>query len=157
MKNLWGGPNSSEKRDWFAGATSELLDATPDADAQYLEEFLLQVMIDEFEVNVEDGSGEEVADKILKLRAECLSGNFLTVDEMLAEWRRKQARGGEQVRMFTEGKEEDQETDSESEFEGFGDEDTNMEEAPQLVRAKQRPIPEIDEEGFTKVTRQKNR
>ncbi len=42
-----------EKRDWFAGAISDLLVATQGADVDYLEEFLLQVMNDEFDVNVE--------------------------------------------------------------------------------------------------------
>ena len=157
MQNLWGGPSSADKRDWFAGAISELLDAASDADAQYVEEFMLQVMNDEFGVNVEDGSGEEVAESILKLKDEIKMRDFSTVDEMLADWRRKRAKGGEQAPMFVEGKEEDQEVDSESEFEGFGDDDTTMDEAPQLVRTQEKPIPELDEEGFAKVTRHKNR
>jgi pre-rRNA-processing protein TSR2 len=63
VQNQWGGPLSTEKRDWFAGAISTLLDETPPSvmDVDYLKEFILQVMLDEFEVCVEDGSVEEVA------------------------------------------------------------------------------------------------
>ena len=50
---------------------------------EYVEAFLLQVMNDEFEVNVEDSSGEEIAAKIVGLRKQTLQGDFGTVDEML--------------------------------------------------------------------------
>ena len=35
------------------------------------------------------------------------------------------------------------------------DEDVDMDEAPPLVRAREPVVPEIDEEGFTKVTKKK--
>ena len=157
VQNFWGGPNSNEKRDWFAGAVSELLDETPDADAQYLEEFLLQVMNDEFEVNVEDGSCEEVAEKILKLRLDIQDGSFTAVDEMFAEWQRKQAAGGDKIRTIAEGNSEDQEVDSDEETD---DADEEMDDAPPLVRAanvKPPPKADVDEDGFTKVVRKNRR
>ena len=158
VQNSWGGPNSAEKRDWFAGAASELLDEARDADAQYLEEFLLQVMIDEFEVNVEDGSGEEIAEKILKLRTEINHGDFEAVDGMFVEWRRKQETADNKTRIFMEGKGSDQEEGSESDSTEADDEDADMEEAPPLVKAPaEKPPPEIDEEGFMKVVRKRNR
>ena len=158
MQNSWGGPDSAEKRDWLARAGSELLAATPDADSQYVEEFLLQVMNDEFDVNVEDGSGEEIADKILRIKLQIINGDTAPVDEMLAEWKRKQKRGGDELKMFVEGSANGQDAESGSDdSDDMDDEDEDMEDAPQLVKVKELPEPEIDEEGFTKVTRKKNR
>ena len=157
MQNSWGGPNSSEKRDWFAGAISDLLAATPDADVEYVEEFLLQVMNDEFDVNVEDGSAEEVAAKIVGLRKLTARGDFGMVDEMFARWEERQRRGGAEVAMRFVEEEEDEESDFDTEDWEDGV-DVEMGEAPDLVKVpRERPPPEVDEEGFTKVIGKKKR
>ena len=67
-QNHWGGPNCDDKRDWFAGAISDLFTERPDTDFEDLVEVLLQVMQDEFDTRVEDDSEEEVARTILVLR-----------------------------------------------------------------------------------------
>ena len=67
MTNHWGGSDSAEKREWFAQATIDVLNDEPDADTVWIEEFLLQVMVDEFEVNVDDESGFDVAEQIVRM------------------------------------------------------------------------------------------
>ncbi|KAI4151655.1 MAG: hypothetical protein LQ341_000872 [Variospora aurantia] len=157
VQNSWGGPLSSEKRDWFAGAISDLFSSPPDdatIDVEYLEEFLLQVMDDEFEVNVEDDSGAEIASKILGLRKLTLQGDFGMVDEMLARWKERESRGGEKVR-FQQGQENH---DDEEDEEEDSDSDVDMEEAPPLVNApKEKVVPKVDDEGFTEVVGRKKR
>lgn len=76
VQNSWGGPDSSEKRDWFAGAVSDLFAGRQDTDAEDLEAFLLQIMQDEFDCNVEDETEGEVARTILVLRKTLLEGGF---------------------------------------------------------------------------------
>ncbi|MCJ1375895.1 hypothetical protein MMC20_007133 [Loxospora ochrophaea] len=154
VQNSWGGPQSSEKREWFAGAISDLMAATPDADVDYVEEFLLQVMNDEFEVNVEDDSAEKIAAKIVGLRKLTLMGDVATVDEMYREWQEKQRTGGGREQFQEVVREEgDDDTDWDSE-----DEDIDMQEPPQLVKAqKEKAAPEVDEDGFTKVIGKKKR
>ncbi|KFY25451.1 hypothetical protein V493_04650, partial [Pseudogymnoascus sp. VKM F-4281 (FW-2241)] len=66
VQNNWGGPSSSDKRDWFAGAISEYVTSTPEADEEDVEAMLVQVMLDEFEVAVDDGSAGEVADAVIQ-------------------------------------------------------------------------------------------
>ncbi|KAL9033968.1 MAG: hypothetical protein Q9180_005664 [Flavoplaca navasiana] len=162
VQNSWGGPNSAEKRDWFAGAISNLFTSTPNADTvvdvEYLEEFLLQVMDDEFEVNVEDGSAEEVAAKIVGLRKLCGKGDFELVDEMLGRWRERQAGGGERVAFQRmRGGDDDEEEDSDDDEE-VDDEDVEMDDAPELVKApREKIVPKVDEEGFTEVVGKKRR
>ncbi|KAL8676215.1 MAG: hypothetical protein Q9186_007248 [Xanthomendoza sp. 1 TL-2023] len=170
VQNSWGGPQSAEKRDWFAGAISDLFSTTPNADTtidvDYLEEFLLQVMNDEFEVNVEDESGVEVAAKIVGLRKLTMQGDFAMVDEMYEKWRERQAKGGEKVNFQQvqgedeeEDENEDEESDSEEEVgDGDGDGDMEMGEAPELVKApKAKVVPKVDDEGFTEVIGKKRR
>ncbi|KAL8767074.1 MAG: hypothetical protein Q9209_006301 [Squamulea sp. 1 TL-2023] len=161
VQNSWGGPNSAEKRDWFAGAISDLFSSTPNPetiiDVEYLEEFLLQVMNDEFEVNVEDDSGAEVAAKIVGLRKLCAQGDFGMVDEMYEKWRERQAKGGEKVnfQQVHDVEEDDEGSDSDA---AEGDEDVEMGEAPELIKAaKEKIVPKVDEEGFTEVIGKKRR
>jgi pre-rRNA-processing protein TSR2 len=56
----WGGPDSSDKRDWLCGVIADLWSEDPDANEDTIEYRLLQVMEDEFEVNLEDDSAFEV-------------------------------------------------------------------------------------------------
>lgn len=161
VQNSWGGPQSSEKRDWFAGAISELLKSTPDADVEYVEEFLLQVMNDEFETNLEDGSGEEVAAKILGLRKLTLDGDFASVDDMYARWEQRQSRGVETVVFkHIETREDEDYTDEgsdELEVEP-SDEDVEMKQAPALVYiCKEKAQPKVDDEGFMEVVSKRKR
>lgn len=161
VQNSWGGPQSAEKRDWFAGAISELIESTPDADVEYMEEFLLQVMNDEFEVHIDDSSGEEIAAKIVGLRKLTLQGNFSMVDEMFATWQQRQSGGGGTVQFrHVERGEDDDETDWDSDDgeDDSADEDMEMEQAPPLVKIpKEKVQPTIDADGFIEVIGKRRR
>lgn len=156
VTNQWGGADSAGKREWFAQATIDVLADEPDADSVWIEEFLLQVMVDEFEVNVDDESGFDVAEQIVRMRRDCAKGDFAEVTALKERW---DQRGGRDVpqNQFKEQHraEEEDETDG-SDYEGEeGDsQDVEMGDAPQLI-AKEKPIPEVDEDGFTKVTKKK--
>ncbi|KAI0811752.1 Pre-rRNA-processing protein TSR2-domain-containing protein [Xylaria sp. FL0064] len=185
VQNNWGGPDSSDKRDWLAGVIVDMFPSfvdlattaasnTPSQNnnstksqskklpdepiAEEIEETLLQVMFDEFEANVDDQSEAEVADRIMKCRAQCAEDNFALVEELRARW------------LDTKGKkvaaqaaaDPDQDTDWESGSDDEeGDEDDNndveMDDAPALVPVapKVKPQPELDEDGFEKVSRRK--
>lgn len=177
MQNNWGGPDSADKRDWFAGevagqfppfsnsnstttngSTTSAQQPQGDQeepDAEYLEELILQVMLDEFEVNVDDDTAFDVATEIVRLRGQCARGNFEEVDRLLARW---QSRKGEKVH-FKHGEDQDGETDWEDDDEDDDGSDDDMDEAPPLVEAaapkKEKAQPEVDDDGFTKVTRKR--
>jgi len=170
IQNAWGGSPqvSADKRDWFAGAVSELITSDPPqlADVDDLEEVLLQVMLDEFEVVVDDGSAEETARRIWKGVERLKSGDISEVDQMYRLWQEKQSKGGDKLVGIVRGEDRDgEETDwdeEEEEWNGFPDDqmDVEMDEAPTLVdvsRPKQKLEPEVDEEGFTKVVSKKRR
>lgn len=155
VSNNWGGPDSAGKRDWFAGAVSDLFEERPDTDVLDVESVLLQVMQDEFDVNVEDESEIPVAAEIMKLRKEIFEeGNLAGVEDVK---RRFEARGGRTERVNVVDNRKDEAGDDVDSSSDEEDEDVEMGEAsaPQLVRA--RPEPEIDEDGFQTVVGKKKR
>lgn len=162
---------SNDKRDWFAGAVSELLTSSPAqlADVSDLEEVLLQVMVDEFEVVVDDDSAEETARNIWSGVNKLKGGDLVELNELYAKFQEKQKKGGNQVTGIVRGQDQEAEdtdwddSDEEEEWNGFSDRpaaDVEMDEAPPLVDAgipKQKVEPEVDEDGFTKVVSKKKR
>lgn len=154
VQNEWGGPDSSDKRDWLAGAISEIFASNPETDTEDVEVILLQVLEDEFGVRLEDETEVTVAREIMQLRKETLEGNFSTVDELQRKWT---ARNGKEVGTGNVKVEErDQEGDWDSvDEESDEDGDVDMGDAPQLAMVKEKPPPEVDEDGFTKVVGKK--
>ncbi|RMD39999.1 hypothetical protein DV735_g5138, partial [Chaetothyriales sp. CBS 134920] len=172
IQNAWGGSPqvSRDKRDWLAGAVSELVTSEPAQlhDVSDLEEVLLQVMVDEFEVVVDDGSAEETAGKIWKGVERLRAGDVAEVQELYERWVQRQGKGEQKVNITKGHDQEAEDTDwddddeEEEEWNGFADEkngngdvDVDMGDAPPLP--KQKIEPEIDEDGFTKVVGKKNR
>ncbi|KAL2264798.1 hypothetical protein VTJ83DRAFT_7308 [Remersonia thermophila] len=197
VQNNWGGPDSADKRDWFAGAISELFPdvsrltpaqlalkiqqqaqqqsqsqpsqataqdgpagaaagaAADEPDQEDIETVLLQVMLDEFEVDVDDSSAWELAETIVRLRADCLRGRFDEVEALRKRW---EARKGDKI-VFKKVEDPDQDEDDEDddddeEEEGKEDGDVDMDDAPPQLQPVRRE-PEVDEDGFIKVTRRK--
>jgi pre-rRNA-processing protein TSR2 len=155
VQNNWGGPSSSDKRDWFAGAVVELFESRPETDLEDVETVLLQVMLDEFEVNVDDESAFEVAEQIMRLRRDVGRGDFAEVELMRARWEKK---GGKEVKFQVQEGENNEDTDWDSDDfeESDENEDVEMGDSPP-ERGKDLSAPEVDEEGFTKVASKKRR
>ena len=157
VQSSWGGPTSSDKRDWLCGAISDMLSDRPETDAEDLEDVLIQVMNDEFDVVIDDESAGNVAVQIIDMRAQAVRGEFAEIQQMWDTWQRKSQAKSASMFKQVESREEDQETDdAESDDPDAGDVD--MGEAPALVRAPREKVePEIDDDGFTKVVGKKKR
>lgn len=134
-------------------------------DVEDLEDVLEQIMGDEFETVVEDGSLEVTAKRIWEGRARLMSGEMVELESLWKGWwMQEQRRKGEAdlgVR-FQKGRGEESSSEDEGE-EDDGDGDEEMEDAPSLAdvntntddagqKQTRKPEPEIDEDGFTKVT-----
>ena len=151
VQSSWGGPTSSDKRDWLCGAISDMIAERPETDAEDLEDVLIQVMSDEFDVVVDDESAAEAAGEIMRIREAVARGDTGVVDALLEKWQR--TKGKKMVFKGGEGENGDDDDDDESEDEG----DVEMGEAPQLVNRRERVEAEVDEDGFTKVVGKKKR
>ncbi|KAI8955424.1 Pre-rRNA-processing protein TSR2-domain-containing protein [Xylaria longipes] len=185
VQNNWGGPDSSDKRDWLAGVIVDLFPSFVDLAAaaaaaaaaassqsntqpqnkklpeepiaEDVEETLLQVMFDEFEANVDDQSEAEVADRIMKCRTQCAAGNFALVEELRARWLDTKGKKVVAQAAADPDQDTDWESGSDDDDDESGNADVDMDDAPALmpVAPKEKPQPEIDEDGFEKVSRRK--
>ncbi|KAG5340626.1 Pre-rRNA-processing protein TSR2 [Termitomyces sp. J132] len=141
----WGGHGAAEKRTWLASVivdTFEEQSQTPDD--QYIEELLLQIMADEYEAIVEDGSAESVAQDIVRMWEETRAGKADAVIkyEQLAQ----NIKGSKaEVQLVPQTEDDEWEDDNSS--------DEDEEEVPQLLqpRPQKKTEPEVDEDGFTLV------
>jgi pre-rRNA-processing protein TSR2 len=124
---------------------------SPAPDDQYVEELLLQVMSDEFETVIEDGSAESVGRDIVQMWDETRTGkqDLVLKFESLAE-KTKGKKPNAQEKVISDDEEDWEDDDGEED-----DEDEDGEEAPPLIeRAIPRSTPkepEVDEDGFTLV------
>ncbi|KAJ5928831.1 hypothetical protein N7466_007787 [Penicillium verhagenii] len=150
VQSNWGGPTSDDKRAWLCGAISEMLTERPETDAEDVEDVLIQVLNDEFDVVIDDESAGNVAVQIMEFKEQAEAGQFGAIREMWEGWQQKSQQKSAAANMFkqVESRDEDQETDDETD----DDADVDMGDAPALVRApREKAEPEIDDDGFTKV------
>ncbi|KAK4684131.1 pre-rRNA-processing protein TSR2, partial [Tremellales sp. Uapishka_1] len=164
VREQWGGAQSAEKKTWLAstiidefesratfladGTTVDPATATdPPLDLDDLIELLNQMMSDEFDANIEDGSIDLVAGDIVRLWRDILASEMGADGVVAALERKAEEVRGKGVRATQGGDLVDVESESES---GSGDE-MEVDEAPQLVERKEREEPEVDDEGFTMV------
>ena len=159
VDELWGGPESAQKRTWMV---SVIVDAFDPAESQetpddyYVEDMLLQMMADEFDTVLEDGSTETVAKDIMKLWNNIGDPNGA---QLVENWEiQAQKMKGKKVtsqHVVDDSAEFDGE-DGSSDGDDDEDEDDGIEvdDAPQLLDnrvEKGRAEPEVDEDGFTLV------
>ncbi|KAK0455670.1 Pre-rRNA-processing protein TSR2-domain-containing protein [Desarmillaria tabescens] len=149
VQENWGGPNGPEKRTWLASVIVDAFEEqSPPPDDQYIEEILLQVMADEFETQIEDGSAEPVAVDVVQLWEQCHAGQDVLVRKF--EDAAEKLKGKKMDVPQTSGDDEEWEDDDGSDESGE-EEEIDDEPVPQLLNHRQKEEPEIDEDGFTLV------
>lgn len=162
IQNGWGtsSPQQGEEvRAWLAGQLSSMFEQKQIRDVEDLEDILEQVMAEEYDMKVEDGTLEEVSRNIWAGRNRVLQGDMSEVDQLMGVWEERQKK---KVKVqIQQGPDVDQDTDDEEEdgnsWNGFDDtNDVEMGDAPPPA-PKQKVEPEIDEDGFTKVVGKKKR
>ncbi|QRW01654.1 Pre-rRNA-processing protein TSR2 [Ceratobasidium sp. AG-Ba] len=151
----WGGPQSYEKRTWLASvivdefdtSSSPPHDSTPARipDLDDITDLILQALSDEFDVDVEDGSVERVADSIIKLWTAEPAVAAQMVSEFEATARKNAKATVQAVREDGNG---DSDWDSESEDED-GVPRLVEREVQSVPKEKQEPV--VDDDGFTLV------
>ena len=145
VQNSWGGPDSSKKRTWMASIIVDEFEeqATP-PDAEYIEELLLQIMDDEFETVIEDGSAESVARDIANLWKDVHSGDLAGLHHL-----EQQADAISNRPIVAQpGPSEAIDTDSDEEEGDWvsDEEDGHSSDPPPDLQ-----LPQVDEDGFTTV------
>ena len=177
----WGGPASAEKQRWLAGVLVDQFEpfivapptlvptpsrtasvgsgsgsgsAPPPPDDVYVEELLLQIMADEFDVALEDDSAAAVAKDIVKLFEAVRAGDETFVKELEAQADKVKGK----VPKYERGVGSESESGSGSEWED--EEESEGEPVPQLLNHSEprtREEPQVDEDGFTTVKKKGRR
>ena len=153
----WGGHGASEKRTWLASVIVDAFEeTTPSPDDQYIEELLLQVMADEFDVVIEDGSAESVATDVVKIWEETKVGKqeLVLKFEQLADAMKGKKVVAQEVPANEGDDDEWEDDDSDSNEDVDMSDGDDGEEPPQLLHPENlthRSEPEVDEDGFTLV------
>lgn len=160
MRRFWTGSTRERVRlesmeaQFFTSAAnrgSPLL--LPEHYADELEALLDDAMLNDFNVEAEDGSPLQVAQSLVAVYHECFQGNYATVQRMQAQAAVGASRSQRAVVPRGEG---DEEEDSSSDEGGEGeDEDEEMEDAEAAGPSHPpQPVgPVVDEDGFTLVQR----
>jgi pre-rRNA-processing protein TSR2 len=160
----WGGPDSKEKRTWMISEVVDYFESClPKAnepkmteeqlaelvDQDDLAEMLEGMVSDEFEVDLDDGSADEVAGDVVKLWKKVVKGDQAMVDELEELVR---TTGSKKVQAQGNG-DDDEELDEDGnplpDSEGSSDDEDVEMAAPAQPKEKQEPV--VDDDGFTLV------
>ena len=144
VQNGWGGPDSAQKRTWIASVIVDTFEQPTPPDAEYIEEMLLQIMDDEFETIVEDGSSESVAKDITNLWKDIHLGDLtglLRLEQQANSVSNRPilAQAGPPEGLDTDSGEEEGDWESDNE-DGYGSD-----------RVQYIQPTEVEEDGFTTV------
>ncbi|XP_057961086.1 pre-rRNA-processing protein TSR2-like [Malania oleifera] len=83
VHNEWGGHNSARKSELFSSVIFSWF--TQSKEPLYiddLEDMLDENMVSLFKTEIEDGSTEEVAEKLMVMHEECLEGNYKSIEKL---------------------------------------------------------------------------
>ena len=156
VQNQLGGSDSESKREWLAGAICDMFNGQRGPDLEDVETTLLLAVLDEFELNVDDGTGFEVAQTIMRIRKQTLEGDFREIQEMQRKWEEKK-KNVERIQFQVVANGDDEETDWDTDDMEDDEEDIEMAEAPPEKPKQGKAEAQIDEDGFTKVIGKKKR
>ncbi|KAI9840445.1 MAG: hypothetical protein M1837_001601 [Sclerophora amabilis] len=159
VQNQWGGSDSEGKREWFVGAIIQMFEDRPQTELEDVESTLLQVMLDEFDVNVDDDTAYQLAEQIMRFKKMTLVGDFIEVDKLHESWLAKKGRSDLNFQRVDRA-EDDDETDWDTDdSEDEEEEDVEMVDASAAAHPvqKEKQVPKVDEDGFTEVVGKKKR
>ncbi|WRT63893.1 uncharacterized protein IL334_000819 [Kwoniella shivajii] len=181
VNEQWGGTESSAKKTWLAStlidefetraplipttetSTTPVVDpksaSDPPLDIDEIADLLHQIMSDEFDANLEDGSIDAVASDLVRLWKDVLGPNPLVLVEALEKKAEEVKKSGVKASVGQGGSlsESEGEDDDDDDYE---DEDVDMDQAPQLVESqkpKEKEEPIVDDDGFTLVQKKGKR
>jgi pre-rRNA-processing protein TSR2 len=179
VREEWGGPESADKKTWIASTIidefesrasyipsstssgpSDVADPTtandPPLEHDDLADLVNQMMSDEFESNIEDGSIDAVAADIVRLWRDILqpaTGALPSTVVDALERKAAEVKGkGIQATRGAGLQNENGEEDSDSDWDDESEDGMDVDEAPQLAPVeRERVEPVVDDDGFTLV------
>ncbi|XP_057962512.1 pre-rRNA-processing protein TSR2-like isoform X1 [Malania oleifera] len=141
VHNEWGGRDSARKSEQFSSVIFSWF--TQSKEPLYiddLEDMLDKNMVSLFNTEIEDGSTEEVAEKLMVMHEECLEGNYKSIEKL----REANSRGGV-VSHVKQVVDEDNEDDDDDRSVGKDDSSNMIVDAPQQRSSSSTDDMQVDE------------
>lgn len=155
--NGWGGPRSSDKRDWISDIVVDLFKG-PVVDIELIEETILNAMLDEFDVNVEDESSLPIAAKVIGIYRQVASGDYSTVRSMYEQWKQKGTQKEQYQVQIQEDPENPGVSDNDDDDDDEEDDEVELVAEQMDIDAPQEPQgPIVDDDGFELVQKKGRR
>ncbi|XP_062855289.1 pre-rRNA-processing protein TSR2 homolog [Trichomycterus rosablanca] len=157
VDNGFGGVYSQQKADWMVDAVQQYFHDNRDLEQDEVEDFLSELMNNEFDTVVDDGSLPQVAQKMCVMFQQCQQGQLAKVKEHISQLTQKKAAGRAKVtpvKAPTED-EEDSEDDESMECDDAG-EGSSVSSATVKQQQPSTSAPTQEEEdGWTVVRKKK--
>ncbi|XP_069040439.1 pre-rRNA-processing protein TSR2 homolog isoform X2 [Lepisosteus oculatus] len=162
VDNGFGGAHSRQKADWMVDAVQQYFHDNTDLEQDEVEDFLAELMNNEFDTVVEDGSLPQVALELRELFGKCQQGQLAEVRDRIAQLAQRRApvkvtavpahspdeEGGQERGSSEDEEEEERETEAMECEEAAGG-------VPTPPRAQDSLSPPDAEDGWTVVRRKK--
>lgn len=158
VENQWGGSESASKADYLIEDILEWFYKKKEHYADELEMELADALLEEFHVEVEDGSPSQVAKQLVELYAACLRNDA----SVLQQLRQRQATGAAASKKCVVDLDGAQMDDDSSSSDADSDDDEVDEDmgdaaAPAAVPLKVPQAPVVDADGFELVQKRRGR
>ncbi|XP_032634775.1 pre-rRNA-processing protein TSR2 homolog [Chelonoidis abingdonii] len=143
VEHGFGGTHGREKAEWMVGAVEQYFHSNAALEPDEVEDFLAEVLNNEFDTIIEDGSLAEVSQQLQSLFTHCQRGEGLALTEAIARLTQRQQEVG---RAATQARSAEGSSSEEEEEE---------EERPEEVMDCGSPGPPPAEDGWTVVRKKK--
>ncbi|XP_017322991.1 pre-rRNA-processing protein TSR2 homolog [Ictalurus punctatus] len=164
VDNGFGGVFSQQKADWMVDAVQQYFHDNSDLEQDEVEDFLSELMNNEFDTVVDDGSLPQVAQKVCVMFQQCKQGKLAEVRQHISQLALKKASGRAKVtpvKSPTEDADDDGDRDNDESMEcdeaqaGASVSSTALKLQQQPFSSTRTEEEEEEEEGWTVVCRKK--
>ncbi|GAA6088902.1 pre-rRNA-processing protein TSR2 homolog [Tachysurus ichikawai] len=161
VDNGFGGVYSQQKADWMVDAVQQYFHDNSDLAQDEVEDFLSELMNNEFDTMVDDGSLPQVAQKVCVMFQQCKQGKLTEVRQQISQLTLEKSRGRAKATSVKTPTEEAEGSDDDDE-ECMDCDEAGVGASVSSTAAKQQPSSsapkeeeEEEEDGWTVVCRKK--
>ncbi|XP_061470113.1 pre-rRNA-processing protein TSR2 homolog isoform X2 [Rhineura floridana] len=153
VENGFGGAYSQEKAEWMVGAVEQYFQSNADLEPEEIEDFLAELMNNEFDTMIEDGSLVQVSQQLCLFFSQCQQGDGAAVHEAIVQLAQKKQEAKVAAAKSKPVEESSSEEDQETEEEAM-----DCSASPSMSGPQPSPPPSSDadvEDGWTLVRKKK--
>ncbi|KAL2103443.1 hypothetical protein ACEWY4_000311 [Coilia grayii] len=158
VDNGFGGVYSQQKADWMVDAVQQYFHDNSDLQQYEVEDFLSELMNNEFDTMVDDGSLPEVALQVCQMFKQCQQGKVEEVKGQISQLARKKSAGrvkATAVKSPAEEEEDESDEDDTEAMECDGAAGVSPNHAPPRPANPPAPPPDEADDGWTVVRKKK--